>query len=580
LNLGIRGKLFAVSLLLIVSVGLASGAYLEHALRQRLVASTEAELFRHAQTIRAAFGMVAAEDGPHLDALADQLGKATSMRVTLIAADGRVLADSDLSVAQIAVVENHLGRPEVAAALRTGRGISRRHSTSVGADLLYVGVPLERPMRGVVRVATPLRDVDRAIGHLRTVLAVAALLGLIAAIFMSGLSSYLMSRALRQLVDKARSLALGERPHLPDAASDELGTLAGSMNRLARELDRTVAALVQERDRLGAVLQGMSDAVIAVDLDGRITLMNPAAVAMLDVPENAVGRLFVDVLRLPELVDLAKRSTPDPQTVDLTLGLAPVRYLQARANPMRATGGKVIVVHDTTEIRRLETVRRDFVANVSHELRTPVSVIQANAETLLSGALEQPEHARRFTEAIHRNAERLTAIIADLLDLTRIESGKLQLRPEPVDLREAATHAIATMTEKARARGTQIHNAVTEGVFVEGDAQALDQVLMNLIGNAVKYSGDNKHVTVRASVQGSEVRIDVEDDGPGIEVHHRERIFERFYRIDAGRSRDVGGTGLGLSIVKHLVTALDGKLGVEAVDPHGARFWFTVPLAR
>jgi two-component system phosphate regulon sensor histidine kinase PhoR len=288
----------------------------------------------------------------------------------------------------------------------------------------------------------------------------------------------------------------------------------------------------------------------------------------------------VDVLRLPELVDLAKHTSSDPQAVDLTLGLAPVRHLHARANPIRATGGTVIVVHDTTEVRHLEAVRRDFVANVSHELRTPVSVIQANAETMLAGALEEPVHARRFTEAIHRNAERLAAIIADLLDLTRIESGKLELRPQSLNLHDAARNAVDAVAKLALARGTQLVNEVDAGVFVEADAQAIDQVLMNLIGNAVKYSGDHKHISVRARVQGHEVRVEVEDDGPGIEPHHRERIFERFYRVDSGRSRDVGGTGLGLSIVKHLVAALGGRLGVEAVSPNGARFWFTLPLVR
>lgn len=580
MNIGVRGKLFAVSLLLISCVGIASGAYLEHELHNWLLATTEAELFRHARTIRETFELAAGADNAQLDALADRLGKSTSMRITLIGEDGQVLADSDLSLAQIAHVENHRARPEVAAALLVGRGASRRYSTSVGAYLLYVGVPITHPMRGVVRLATPLRDVERAIWHLRTLLGIAGLLGLIAAVFMSGLSSHLMSRALLTLVQNARSLAQGDRPHVPDVSRDELGTIAGSMNRLARELDRSVAALVQERDRLEAVLHGMSDAVIAIDRDGRITLVNQATTSLLDAPEAVVGKLLMDAVQLPSLVELAGRALSEPESVEVTVGTAPVRHLQARANPIRATGGTVIVVHDTTEIRHLETVRRDFVANVSHELRTPVSVIQANAETLLSGALDHPDHARRFTEAIHRNAERLTAIIADLLDLTRIESGKLQLRPEPVDLHEAAMHAIDTVTEFAKSRGTQVHNEVVENLLVEGDAQALDQVLMNLLGNAVKYSGDKRNVTVRAQVVGDEVRIEIEDDGPGIELHHRERIFERFYRIDAGRSRDIGGTGLGLSIVKHLVTALGGRLGVEQATPTGARFWFTLPLAR
>lgn len=583
MKLGVRGKLFAVSLSLIASVGMASGAYLEHALHGWLLTFTTSEVFRHAQAARETFAAVHEADPAALDKLADRLGEAMSMRVTLVARDGRVVADSDLSIEEIATVDNHSDRPEVVAALAAGRGESRRYSTSVGAELIYVAVPISQPMEGVVRVAAPLSDVERAIRHLRTLLVIAALLGLIAAVFMSGLASHLMSRTLRTLVEKARSLARGDRPHLPDDSEDELGTLAGSMNRLARELDRSVAALVQERDRLGAVLQGMSDGVIAIDRDEKVTLLNKATAALLDVSEDAVGKPLVEIVRLPELIDLAERGTREPCAVEISIGLASVRHLYARANPIGATGGAVILIHETTEVRRLETVRRDFVSNVSHELRTPVSVIRANAETMLSGALEHPEHARRFTEAIHRNAERLSAIIGDLLDLTRIESGKLELDPEPVDVRDAAEHAIDVVAELARARGTHVVSEIAEEVLAQCDAQALDQVLTNLVANAVKYAGDNKRVVIRArlaSADGDEVRVEVEDNGVGIEEQHRERIFERFYRVDPGRSRDAGGTGLGLSIVKHLVTALGGRIGVEGANPHGARFWFTLPRGR
>jgi len=580
LKLGVRGKLFAVSLSLIASVGMATGAYLEHALHEWLLSFTASEVFRHAQTARETFALAPTAEPAALDTLADNLGEAMSMRITLVARDGRVIADSDLSIAEIATVGDHSDRPEVVDALRAGRGESRRYSTSVGAELIYVAVPITQPMEGVVRVAAPLSDVERAIRHLRTLLVIAALLGLITAVFMSGLASHLMSRTLRTLVEKARSLAHGDRPHLPVDSEDELGTLAGSMNRLARELDRSVAALVQERDRLGAVLQGMSDGVIAIDGDEKVTLLNKATAALLDVSADAVGKPLVEIVRLPELIDLAERGMREPCAVELSIGLASVRHLYARANPIRATGGVVILIHETTELRRLETVRRDFVSNVSHELRTPVSVIRANAETMLSGALEQPEHARRFTEAIHRNAERLSAIIGDLLDLTRIESGKLELHPEPVDVRDAAEHAMDVVAELARARGTQVVNEIAEEVLAQCDAQALDQVLTNLVANGVKYAGDNKRVVIRARVVGDEVRVEVEDNGAGIEEQHRERIFERFYRVDPGRSREAGGTGLGLSIVKHLVTALGGRIGVESVDPHGARFWFTLRRAR
>jgi two-component system phosphate regulon sensor histidine kinase PhoR len=235
------------------------------------------------------------------------------------------------------------------------------------------------------------------------------------------------------------------------------------------------------------------------------------------------------------------------------------------------------MLEDVSAVRRLETIRRDFVANVSHELRTPVSIIRANAETLLGGARDDPAMAGRLIEGLHRNAERLARILADLLDLSRLEAGQYRIELRALDLRAAAEQAVATLETSASAKQVSIEVAIADGTTARGDAKAVDQVLVNLLDNAVKYSAAGGHVWVDARRAGDRVRVEVRDDGQGIAPHHRARIFERFYRVDPGRSRDMGGTGLGLSIVKHLVESQGGEIGVDANQPTGSVFWFELP---
>jgi two-component system phosphate regulon sensor histidine kinase PhoR len=248
-------------------------------------------------------------------------------------------------------------------------------------------------------------------------------------------------------------------------------------------------------------------------------------------------------------------------------------------HPQRDGAGCILVLEDVTDLRRLETVRRDFVANVSHELRTPVSVIRANAETLQAGAKDDPAFAGKLIDGLHRNAERLARIIADLLDLSRLEAGQYRIERAPVEVLPAAQQAVAALERNAAAKQVSLQIEVAPELRVTGDAKALDQILVNLIDNAIKYTPASGHVWVRARPLDGTVRIIVADDGPGIAPHHRERIFERFYRIDPGRSREVGGTGLGLSIVKHLVESMDGHVGVDGHEPSGTVFWIELPRA-
>ena len=582
MSLGVRGRLFVVSVALILVVGLTSGAYLENQLRRLLVARIEAELHRHALTGRELFRSLPDSSTPAtVDPLADRLGQAASTRVTVIAQDGTVLGDSALTVEQVRRLDNHGSRPEVVAALASGRGVARRFSAALRTDMLYVAVPLARADGlAVVRTATPLNEIEPVVNQLRLLLGVAGLLGLAIAVFMSGLASHFLSRTLRSLVQRASAMAAGARQQrIAVATTDEIGGLAGSLNRMAEDLEQAVTTLATERDRFAAVLEGLADAILALDAEQRIILVNRAALTLLDLTEPPLGRTLLETIRVPVLHDLvAQAQGGTPAATEFDLPTATTRRVLASATPQPATGGSVIVLHDVTELRRLETIRRDFVTNVSHELRTPVSVIRANAETLLLSALENEAETREFLEALLRQADRLARIVADLLELAQIEADQYQLHLEPVLIAPAVQRALEVVDQDRKAKGLSLDLAVAPDLSAQADANALDQIILNLLDNAVKYMLADGHLSIRGSVQPGHVRIEVADNGPGIALHHRDRIFERFYRVDTGRSREQGGTGLGLAIVKHLALAMHGEVGMAAATPRGSIFWVTLPL--
>jgi len=318
--------------------------------------------------------------------------------------------------------------------------------------------------------------------------------------------------------------------------------------------------------------------VVVLDGKRRIIAINNAAQELLDLQGYVVDADFADRVRSPELVALLARATERAAAeIELPSGIKVAARVSALSGSERR--GTLLVLDDITTVRKLETVRKDFVANVSHELRTPVSIIRANAETLIAGAMEDPKIGPKLVEGLHRNAERLARIVTDLLDLSRLDAGFYRIESRPIDLEAAASNAVAAVDPKAQGKQITITNEVGEIGDAMGDTEALDQVLVNLLDNAVKYTQTGGHVWLRAARNGEHVRVEVADDGPGIPDQHRQRIFERFYRVDPGRSREMGGTGLGLSIVKHLVESMGGDVGVDANQPRGSKFWFDLRVA-
>ena len=578
MRLGLRGRLILATSGFIFLVGTAGAIFLEVRLRSWFERHTEATIKANAESARVLVEATPEAGTPEaLLPLVRRIDAATGARITVIDANGVVIGDSRVPAEQLVTLDNHGQRPEVIDARRGGLGVSQRHSTTVGTQMLYVAVPYEgRAGAGVVRAAVPLREKEQVVVDLRLLLVVGGALAFFAAVALIAAASHFLSRELRGLVTHARRIADGETvKRLGLSEKGELGGLAGSFNRLAKDLNRSVRALARERDRLETVLEGMSGAVVALDEEGRISLLNQAALKLLRLPEPPLGRSFEEIgvlAALGELVEDARGSGSASDEFDLP-GLPRQRVL-ARVTSQRASRGVIAVLHDVTDLRRLETIRRDFVANVSHELRTPVSVILANTETLLdAGLFDMGGPEQGFLEAIDRNANRLSRIIADLLDISRIEARAYPIEREPMLLAEAAKRAAEGVSAAASKRRIALPIEVDRDVRLFADPKAVDQVLLNLLDNAVKYTAEGGSVTLRSRVEGRNVRIEVADTGPGIEKRHRDRIFERFYRVDPGRSRDRGGTGLGLAIVKHLVGAMRGQVGVEANEPSGSVFW-------
>jgi two-component system phosphate regulon sensor histidine kinase PhoR len=383
-------------------------------------------------------------------------------------------------------------------------------------------------------------------------------------------------RPVRRLRDATRDIVRDPKRRVAtlDLGGD-LRELGHWIDALAEDAESRRDALARERALLASVADGLTQGVIAIDGDRKIEMLNDAARRMLAFQSSMVGEPLLELLREPELRALVENERDN--SVELKLPNSPRALVRAARTYGRA--GCVLILEDVTNVRRLETVRRDFVANVSHELRTPVAVIRANAETLLAGAKDDPQMATKLIDGLHRNAERLARILADLLDLSRLDAGQYRLDVAPVAVRAATAQSLSAVEPQAKQRGVAVEVDIPERLQAMADPKALDQILVNLLDNAVKYTSVHGHVWALARETESAVRIEVRDDGPGISDKHRERVFERFYRADPSRSREAGGTGLGLSIVKHLVESMGGAVGVEPNEPRGSTFWLSLPKA-
>lgn len=511
------------------------------------------------------------------------LGREVDARLTLIAPDGSVLADSERDPRPL---ESHRDRPEFQRALRGEKGVANRFSASLGHDQRYYALPMtiDGQVVAVARAAIVLRGLDQHLGRLRNAVLLGALGAIAIALLLGFWYARRLAQPLRSMAEASARMAGGDYAvRLEIASLDELGALARSLNTLAREMQGSLAALEAERDKLQGILAGMAEGVVAVDRDERVVHLNQAAARLLGVPGDVRSHPIWEATRQHDIAALLaeamargerqQRSWVQPGPLD--------RVLDLRASPLVTDSevvGAVLVIEDITQLRRLETMRRDFVGNVSHELKTPLTAIRGMVETLLDDPEAPPEIQRRFLAKVQVQAERMSNLVADLLSLSRLESGAAMLEVAPLDLRDVMQASVRVLQPVADGKGVKIAVEMPpEPVIVDGEEEGLRQAVANLLDNAIKYSPADKAVLVRVRLVPGSAIIEVEDQGIGIEAHHRERIFERFYRVDKARSRELGGTGLGLAIVKHIAQALGGSATVDSTPGRGSTFRITLP---
>jgi two-component system phosphate regulon sensor histidine kinase PhoR len=523
------------------------------------------------------------EDIASLRAWAEQMAT-SGVRVTVITKDGLVLADSQ---SDPQTMENHAGRPEIRDALVSGDGRSIRHSVTINRDLLYYAVRQNMPGGSpiVLRFALPLETVDEVLSSFRRSLWLASFVILL----LAGAASLLISRTFSDRVERLKEfshrVAEGDfRPLPADSSGDALEALAASLNQTAARLDRTIRTLTEERNLSSAILGSMLEGVAVVNASERLLFANRgfAEILELDVPPQS-GRALVEVVRQTELIEAVRRVLGGAPRVEAEIITGTLRqhFFAATVAAVRAgeTSGAVIVLHDITDLRKLERVRRDFIANVSHEFKTPLTAIQGFAETLLAGAVDDPQNRGRFLGIILEHSRRLARLTDDLLKLSKMDADRLELEIRRLSVSQLIESCLETAQHRAAEKDIRISVNVAEHLpEIAGDRRQLAEVLQNLLDNATQYTLPGGQIMVSAETSDAEVVFTVSDTGIGIPQADQPRIFERFYRVDAARSREVGGTGLGLAIAKHLVEVHGGRIWVESEVGQGSQFHFSVPL--
>ncbi|MGO9676547.1 MAG: ATP-binding protein [Candidatus Sulfotelmatobacter sp.] len=523
--------------------------------------------------------------------IAAQEGQAAGARVTIIDPAGNVLADSESSPGAI---DNAAARKEFAAALSGRVGVDQRRNASIGIPFLYVAVPVSG---GAVRLAYPLSDVEAVSAQVRRRLEVASVLAFFFALLVAAVAAQWTARRLERIVDVAARIANGDlQARILETSQDEIGRVAGAIDKTARRVEQSFAAVVSSQRQLETLLNSMQDAVIAVSEDGLVQWANRPMNRL--VPQGTrLQQPVVETIRDPDFLASVKEATAtrEVKTARAT-SIVPGRAFDVTAAPLPG-GGAVAVLRDLTETERVEKTRRDFIANVSHELRTPLTSIQGYAETLLDAAPENGAPTREFLEIIRKNSSRMARLTEDLLTLARVESGETRFESEPVPPAELLHDAEENFREIARGQGIELQiqdspehhlqsrnfpgpNLLPENLpTVLADREAIHQVFSNLIDNALKYGASGGRIVLGARSVPHAVEFFVQDFGAGIGSEHLPRLFERFYRVDKARSRESGGTGLGLAIAKHIMLAHGGSIRAESELAHGSTFLFSLPTA-
>jgi len=591
-NLSLVSKVFlsyfAVALLLVIGFYVSADSLIRNLYLATISDRMEHEAHLLARALP--FGVQGAEFDEICRKFAVELGA----RITVIAVDGQVLGDSAETSAKM---ENHGGRPEVVEALKSTSGNAQRYSATVGFNMLYRAYYQsgENPAR-VIRVAIPVKDLEAVMRHMRGSLITTLILVFIAGLIFAWWFSRYLNRRVQRLVQFSGKLAQGSFPQdfFPGPEQDEFGLLERHLNDMCQRIRNNIAEIVGEKEKADSILRCMIEGVLVLDPKGNVLVINDQAKAMFQVPpEREVhGLSILEISRHPEIHDilsLVLKFDFTSQTFSREIELGSGRWFSVNAaplrNPQRMTLGSILVFHDVTNIKQLETIRSDFVANVSHELRTPLTAIQGYVETLIHSPPSKGDDRQQFLEIIERHAERLGRLTEDLLTLSDLESGKIQITPRPVNPVKLVQQTLEIFWDRAAKKDIELnHEIVTPCGKINGDPDRLQQLLINLVDNAIKYTPSGGNVTLRATECETEdgarqIEIAVADSGVGIPEKDLPRLTERFYRVDKARSRDLGGTGLGLAIVKHIVQAHRGELKISSELNKGTTICVLLPVA-
>lgn len=533
---------------------------------------------------------------PHMQAAADSafqhavsaLGARTGSRLTVIRVDGVVLADSREDPK---TMDNHRMRPEVLEAMARGVGTATRYSRTIGVDMMYVAVPVRArgEVVGFARAALPLDEVDDRVAAVRDIIVLGAFTAAVLALLVGFLVARGVTRPIVRMTEAAGAVAGGERGRrIRVERSDEIGRLADALNSMTAQLEDHIERVTAENAKTVAILAGMVEGVIAVDSEERIVHVNSAAEGILGIKEEeSLGKRIWEATRVREVSDSIENAMRDEHVNIGEVRIASPKkeqVIQTIATPLRNTAGEldgaIVVLHDISELRQLEKVRRDFIANISHELKTPLAAIRGLVETLIDDKEMDAKTHDRFLAKIRDQSSRLSNLVVDLLTISRLESHDSNLEFVTIDLRTPVAESYRALAPHAEAGRLEVEARLAdEPVQVNGDVEALRELVDNLLGNAIKYTPGGGRVEVRLGTEGTSAVLEVEDTGIGIAAEDQTRVFERFYRVDKARSREMGGTGLGLSIVKHVALAHGGNVSVRSHERAGSTFRVQIPLA-
>ena len=526
------------------------------------------------------------DDVPFLESLVKVFSPRTKCRITIINPKGKVLADSEKSQADVLLMENHLYRPEVKTALSGAIGNDIRYSPTLKIDLLYVALPImegNTPL-GVLRLALPLESVMHTLFAIRKTVLLGLLFALALALILGSLVAQRTVNPVNRMIQVSRKFSEGDfSRRILRFSKDEIGELGETLNRMAQDIENKIKEIMTQNQKLSAIFNSMIEGVIVIDKAGRIVSVNSTIEKIFGSARASVeGKVFLEAIRnndIAEVIDAVLKQG-NPLTREIALLFPMRRIFEVSATPIfdnEVISGCLVVVHDITELRRLETVRSDFVANVSHELKTPLTSIKGFIETLLEGALDDKENNRNFLKIVHDHAERLNNLVDDLLSLSHLESKEIMLKKESFDLKQQLGKVIPGFRSQLKKTAIEIKDELAGNMVVSADRNRLVQVFTNLIDNAIKFNKEKGTIRIYSQDLGGKIKVFVEDSGIGISEKDIPRIFERFYRVDKARSRELGGTGLGLSIVKHIVELHGGSVGVESTEGLGSKFWFVLP---